>query len=66
MDETRLAIEMAANEEHERIAMEGDLALLELDWKEAEETAAIADSLLIPPEVEERLEGLRRDASQNG
>ena len=57
---TRLAIEMAANEENERHAMEGDLALLELDWKEAEEIAAIADGLLVPREVEERLDALRR------
>jgi hypothetical protein len=56
----RLAVEMAAHEENERIAMEGDLVLLELDWKEAEEIAAIADSLLIPAEVEEQLEELRR------
>ena len=60
---TRLAIEMAANEENERHAMEGDLALLELDWKEAEEIASIADGLLVPPEVEERLAVLRRDRS---
>jgi hypothetical protein len=48
----RLAVEMAANEENERFALEGELALLELDWKEAEEIAAIADRLLIPLEVE--------------
>jgi hypothetical protein len=57
---TRLAIEMAANDENERHAMEGDFALLELDWKEAEEIAAIADQLLVPREVEERLEEMRR------
>jgi hypothetical protein len=56
----RLAVEMAAHEENERIALEGDLALLELDWKEAEEIAAIADSLLVAPEVEEQLKELRR------
>ncbi len=56
---TRLAIEMAANDENERHAMEGDLALLELDWKEAEEIAAIADGLLVPRVVEERLEKMR-------
>jgi hypothetical protein len=59
--EVRLAIEMAANEENERFALEGEMALLELDWKEAEEIAAIADSLLIPPEVEEQLQRMRRD-----
>ncbi len=60
--ETRLAIEMAVNEENERIAVEGDLALLELDWKEAEEVAAIADELLIPTEVERQFEQMRRQA----
>lgn len=54
--ETRLAIEMAVNEEHERIAMAGELALLELAWKEAEEVAAIADSLLVPDYVEDFLQ----------
>lgn len=58
----RLAIEMAVNEENERIALEGELALLELAWKEAEEIAAIADSLAIPREVETQLEELRRKA----
>jgi len=58
---TRLAVEMAVNEEHERIALEGELALLELAWKEAEEIAAIADELTIPPEVDEQLERLKRD-----
>jgi hypothetical protein len=43
--ETRLAVEMAVNEENERAALEGELALLELEWKEAEEIAAIADRL---------------------
>jgi hypothetical protein len=42
----RLALEMAANEDAERRAMEGELAELEAAWKEAEELAAIADSLL--------------------
>ena len=60
--ETRLAIEMAVNEEHERIALEGELALLELDWKEAEEIAGIADSLAVPIEVEDRLEQLKQRA----
>ena len=43
--ETRLAVEMAVNEENERRALEGELTLLELEWKEAEEIAAIADRL---------------------
>lgn len=51
---------MAVNEENERIALEGELALLELAWKEAEEIAAIADTLAIPAQVEEQFEELRR------
>lgn len=42
----RLALEMAANEDSERRAMEGELAELEAAWREAEEIAAIADNLL--------------------
>jgi hypothetical protein len=42
----RLALEMAANEDSERRAMEGELAELETAWREAEEIAAIADNLL--------------------
>jgi hypothetical protein len=44
----RLALEMAANEQVERDNVEGDLESLAEAWHEAEETAAIADSLLIP------------------
>ena len=62
--ETRLAIEMAVNEENERIALEGELALLELEWKEAEEIAAIADRLGVPEDVERRLDELRRQAGR--
>jgi hypothetical protein len=40
-----LAFEMALNEEAERRALEGELAALEAAWREAEEIAAIADSL---------------------
>lgn len=58
--ETRLAVEMAVNEENERAALEGELALLELEWKEAEEIAAIADRLGMPEEVDAQLEELRR------
>ena len=53
----RLALEMAANEEQERLALEGELAALEAAWKEAEEIAAIADDLLLPRGVGEWLEG---------
>jgi len=49
----RLAIEMATHEEAERRAMEGELEILEAAWKQAEEIAGIADSLLVPEEVDE-------------
>lgn len=44
----RLALEMSLHEETERAALEGELALLEAAWREAEELAAIADGLLTP------------------
>jgi hypothetical protein len=40
-----LALEMALNEEAERIALQGELAALEAAWREAEEIARIADAL---------------------
>ena len=49
----RLALEMAAHEDSERRALEGELALLEQAWKEAEEVAAIADNLFLPAFVED-------------
>ena len=52
----RLALEMASHEESERRAMQGELALLEAAWKQAEEIAKIADDLLVPPSVDEFLE----------
>lgn len=57
--EIRLAMEMSANEENERIALEGELAVLEEAWKEAEEIAGIADNLVLPTTVERGLIGLR-------
>ena len=62
--ETRLALEMASHEESERRAMEGELALLEAAWRSAEEVAAIADDLLVPDDVSERLGRTRRPAVQ--
>ena len=50
--QTRLALEMAAHEESERRAMEGELAILEAAWREAEEIAAIADGMFLPETVE--------------
>jgi hypothetical protein len=41
----RLALEMAANEDLERRAMQGELEALHAAWKDAEEIAAIADEM---------------------
>ena len=49
----KLAVEMALHEEQERRALEGELAILEAAWREAEEIAGIADDLLVPSEDEE-------------
>lgn len=56
----RLALEMAAHEELERRALEGELATLEAAWREAEEIAAIADTLTLPERVVEQFKRLRR------
>lgn len=53
---TRLAIEMALHEERERRALEGELRLLEIAWREAEEVAAISDDLLLPPGARELIQ----------
>lgn len=55
----RLALEMALHEETERAALEGELVALEAAWKEAEEIAAIADDLLLPDAIMQRLSGLK-------
>jgi hypothetical protein len=55
----RLALEMAAHEEAERRALEGELAVLAEAWREAEEIAAIADDMFLPEGTAERLERLR-------
>lgn len=58
--EHRLALEMALHEEAERRALEGELAELEIAWKEAEEIAAIADNLLLPESVQSAFEEMKR------
>jgi hypothetical protein len=58
--EVRLALEMAAHEETERRALEGELALLEEAWRDAEEVAAIADDMFLPEGTKDRLEALRK------
>ncbi len=50
---TRLALEMSLHEEQERRALEGELGVLEQAWREAEEIAAISDSLLLPAGTDE-------------
>lgn len=57
--ETRLALEMAANEETERRALQGELQALEARWKDAEEIAAIADTLTLPQQIVQRLDRMR-------
>lgn len=49
----RLALEMAVHEEHERRALEGELATLRAAWRDAEEIAAISDTQLTPPQLYE-------------
>jgi hypothetical protein len=56
----RLALEMALHEESERRAMDGELAVLEAAWREAEEIAHIADTMFVPASVESKLAQLRR------
>jgi hypothetical protein len=59
--EVRLALEMAAHEEQERRALEGELALLEAAWREAEVVARIADDMFLPESTTARLEQLKQE-----
>ncbi len=63
--DVRLALEMAAHEESERRALEGELALLAQAWREAEEIASIADRLLIPDSVEDWIRKQRRKLTKS-
>ena len=56
---------MATHEESERRALEGELALLETAWQEAEEIAAIADDMFVPDETRARLSELKRGDDAN-
>lgn len=56
----RLALEMALHEEAERRAMQGELAELERAWQDAEEVAAISDSLTLPESVTQAFERLKK------
>lgn len=62
----RLALEMSVHEESERRALEGELALLEDAWREAEEIAAIADRLLVPERVEEWIRRQKKKLARGG
>jgi hypothetical protein len=55
-----LALEMALHEEAERRAVEGELADLERAWRDAEEIAGIADSLLLPESLDASMDKIRR------
>jgi hypothetical protein len=46
-DTERLALEMWLNEDIERIWLEGELKMLEREWREAERIAKIADDLVL-------------------
>jgi hypothetical protein len=50
--EPRLALEMLANEDSERRWLEGELRLLERQWREADRLAVIADGLAVPGDVD--------------
>jgi hypothetical protein len=52
---TRFALEMSLHEEDERRWLEGELYELEQRWREAEVIAGIADSLTLPPGIEDRI-----------
>jgi hypothetical protein len=55
----RLALEMLVHEDSERRWLASDLLDLEMEWRRANEIAAIADGLLRDPAIEERLSALR-------
>jgi hypothetical protein len=60
----RLALEMAAHEDSERRALEGELHVLEAAWRDAEEIAGIADDMFLPASVDEALARLKRQRDE--
>lgn len=58
--ELRLALEMVSHEESERRALEGELAVLEEAWREAEEIASISDDMFLPEEISKQLAEIKR------
>jgi len=63
---TRLALEMAAHEDTERRALEGELHILEAAWRDAEEIAHIADDMFVPESVKTELARLKRERDAGG
>lgn len=57
--EARLALEMLTHENDERRALEGELAVLEARWKEAEEIAGISDNMFLPSSVTDWIRRIR-------
>ncbi len=53
--EHRLAIEMYFAESAERTYLEGELSLLEREWRQAEQLAKIADGLALPESIDDDL-----------
>jgi len=62
---TRLALEMAAHEDAERRALEGELHVLEAAWRDAEEIAKIADDMFVPESVDAELARLKAARSHD-
>lgn len=63
-NETRLAMEIATNEQTEREALLGELGLLEQAWREAEEVASISDKLLVSRKIQEALQDIKNRNSK--
>lgn len=57
--EARLALEMITHEDDERRALEGELAVLEERWKEAEEIAEISDNMFLPSSITDWMSKIR-------
>jgi hypothetical protein len=60
-----LALEMALQEQRERELLAGELLDLEIAWRDAEELARIADTL-VPSYIEQALTALKRRVSRGG
>ena len=61
--EVRLALEMAAHEDTERRALEGELTELHAAWREAETIAGIADDMLVPVGIRDWMSRARSQAT---